>query len=61
MKYNYSLSKSNHYLFIILGLFSFLTKMHAQLPSPPVLATSNVLEASQYGVMYKLDIPNNGN
>jgi hypothetical protein len=61
MKHKYSLSKSNHYLFLILGLFSFLTKMYSQLPLPPVLATSNVPEASQYGVMYKLDIPNNGN
>ncbi|MBA4239361.1 MAG: hypothetical protein C0448_01455, partial [Sphingobacteriaceae bacterium] len=35
--------------------------MGAQLPAPPVLATSNVPEASQYGVMYQFDIPDNGN
>ena len=35
-----------------------LFKSYAQLPVPPTLATSNVPEAAQYGVMYQFNIPN---
>ena len=34
---------------------------YAQLPAAPALATTNVTEASQYGVLYELNIPNVAN
>jgi len=41
--------------------FCCTTKFYSQLSTPPLLATSNVTEASQYGVLYQLDIPNASN
>ena len=42
---------------LLITLFSCTAKFNAQLSSSPTLAVSNVTEASQYGVLYQLNIP----
>ena len=43
--------------FLLLSLFCCTAKFYAQLAPSPTLASSNVSEASQYGVLYQLNIP----
>lgn len=50
-----------HLVLTILALLGLSVRMYSQLPASPTLALANVPEASQYGVMYELDIPSNGN
>jgi hypothetical protein len=42
---------------LFITLLCLTTKFYSQLAPSPTLATTNVTEASQYGVLYQLDIP----
>ena len=55
-----TLLKINNAFILALLLISHFSSF-AQLPSAPTLATSNVPEATQYGVLYQLDIPAGAN
>jgi hypothetical protein len=56
------MKKSLRFTTSLIVMFNLmLFKSYAQLPSPPALATSNVSEAAQYGVMYQFNIPNDMN
>jgi propanediol utilization protein len=50
----------NRILFTSLFITIITFKLFSQLGVTPTLATSNVPEASQYGVLYQLDLPTNG-
>lgn len=47
--------------FLLLSLFCCTAKFYAQLAPSPTLASANVSEASQYGVLYQLNIPVSAN
>ena len=50
----------NRILFTSLFITIITFKLFSQLGVTPTLATTNVPEASQYGVLYQLDLPTNG-
>jgi hypothetical protein len=54
-----SINKRLFFTFLSILLFSLRQEVNGQLSLPPSTITSNVPEASQYKVVYELNIPNN--